>query len=89
MLNNAIGFARICIACGYTDLRQGIYGLTAVIRLVVLPNEPLDSIRFSAAKHKQHFSGTGQRLIGDATAVQATLGWPVSMTQDEAEVRAK
>ena len=32
MLNNATGFDRIYIACGYTDLRQGIDGLTAVIR---------------------------------------------------------
>ena len=27
MLNNATGFDRIYIACGYTDLRQGIDGL--------------------------------------------------------------
>ena len=32
MLNNATGFDQIYIACGYTDLRQGIDGLTAVIR---------------------------------------------------------
>ena len=32
MLDNATGFDRIYIACGYTDLRQGIDGLTAVIR---------------------------------------------------------
>ena len=32
MLNNATGFERIYIACGYRDLRQGIDGLTAVIR---------------------------------------------------------
>ena len=32
MLNNATGFDRIYIACGYTDLRQGIAGLCAVIR---------------------------------------------------------
>ena len=32
MLNNATGFDRIYIACGYTDLRQGIDGLTTVIR---------------------------------------------------------
>ncbi|MBO5169374.1 MAG: IS66 family insertion sequence element accessory protein TnpB [Oscillospiraceae bacterium] len=32
MLNNATGFDRIYIACGYTDLRQGIDGLCAVIR---------------------------------------------------------
>ena len=32
MLNNATGFDRIYIACGYTDLRQGIDGLSAVIR---------------------------------------------------------
>ena len=32
MLNNATGFERIYIACGYTDLRQGIDGLTVVIR---------------------------------------------------------
>ena len=32
MLNNATGFDRNYIACGYTDLRQGIDGLTAVIR---------------------------------------------------------
>ena len=32
MLNNATGFDRIYIACGYTDLRQGIDGLTAVIK---------------------------------------------------------
>ena len=32
MLNNATGFDRIYIACGYTDLRQGIDDLCAVIR---------------------------------------------------------
>ena len=32
MLNNATSFDRIYIACGYTDLRQGIDGLCAVIR---------------------------------------------------------
>ena len=32
MLNNATGFDRIYLACGYTDLRQGIDGLCAVIR---------------------------------------------------------
>ena len=32
MLNNATGFDRIYIACGYTDLRLGIDGLCAVIR---------------------------------------------------------
>ncbi len=32
MLNNATGFDRIYIACGYTDLRQGIDSLCAVIR---------------------------------------------------------
>ena len=32
MLNNATGFDWIYIACGYTDLRQGIDGLCAVIR---------------------------------------------------------
>ena len=32
MLNNATNFDRIYIACGYTDLRQGIDGLTAVSR---------------------------------------------------------
>ena len=31
MLNNATGFDKIYIACGYTDLRQGIDGLSAVI----------------------------------------------------------
>lgn len=32
MLNNATGFDRIYITCGYTDLRQIIDGLSAVIR---------------------------------------------------------
>ena len=32
MLNDATGFERIYIACGYTDLRQGIDGLCTVIR---------------------------------------------------------
>ena len=32
MLNNATGFDWIYVASGYTDLRQGIDGLTAVIR---------------------------------------------------------
>ena len=32
MLNNATGFDRLYITCGYTDLRQGNTGLSAVIR---------------------------------------------------------
>ena len=32
MLNNATGYRKIYIACGYTDLRQGIDGLAATIR---------------------------------------------------------
>ena len=32
MLNNATGYKKIYIACGYTDLRQGIDGLAATIR---------------------------------------------------------
>ena len=32
MLNNASGYKKIYIACGYTDLRQGIGGLAATIR---------------------------------------------------------
>ena len=32
MLNNASGYKKIYIACGYTDLRQGIDGLAATIR---------------------------------------------------------
>lgn len=32
MLNNATGFDWIYIACGYTDLRQGIDGVTDIIR---------------------------------------------------------
>ncbi len=32
MLNHATGFDRIYIACGYTDIRQDINGLCAVIR---------------------------------------------------------
>ena len=32
MLNNASGYKKKYIACGYTDLRQGIDGLAATIR---------------------------------------------------------
>lgn len=32
MLNDATGFERIYIACGYTDLRLGIDGLAAVVQ---------------------------------------------------------
>lgn len=32
MLNDAIGFNRIFIACGFTDLRRGIDGLAATIK---------------------------------------------------------
>lgn len=32
MLNNATGFRRIIIACGYTDLRRGIDGLASIIK---------------------------------------------------------
>ena len=32
MLNNATGYRKIYIACGYTDLRKGIHGLAATIR---------------------------------------------------------
>lgn len=32
MLNNATGFNRIFIACGYTDLRRGIDGLATIVK---------------------------------------------------------
>ena len=32
MFNDAAGFNRIFIACGYTDLRRGIDGLAAAIK---------------------------------------------------------
>ena len=32
MLNNASGFNRIYLATGFTDLRRGIEGLTAIIQ---------------------------------------------------------
>lgn len=32
MLSNSTGFEKIYIACGYTDLRQGIDGLSATIK---------------------------------------------------------
>lgn len=32
MLNDATGFKKIYLACGFTDLRRGIDGLAAVVR---------------------------------------------------------
>ena len=32
MLNDACGFQKVYIACGYTDLRRGIDGLSALIK---------------------------------------------------------
>ena len=32
MLNNATGYRKIYIACGYTDLRRGIDGLAAMVQ---------------------------------------------------------
>lgn len=32
MLNDASGFKKIFLACGYTDLRRGMEGLTGIIR---------------------------------------------------------
>jgi len=32
MLNDAIGFDKIYIACGYTDLRRGIDGLAGIVQ---------------------------------------------------------
>lgn len=32
MLNDAKGFTKICVACGYTDLRLGIDGLSQIVQ---------------------------------------------------------
>lgn len=32
MLNNALGFKKIYLATGYTDLRRGIEGLSVLVR---------------------------------------------------------
>jgi len=32
MLNNATGFNKVILACGYTDLRLGIDGLAAIVK---------------------------------------------------------
>lgn len=32
MLNDAVGFDKIYIACGYTDLRRGIDGLAGIVQ---------------------------------------------------------
>lgn len=32
MLNNADGFSKVYLACGYTDLRRGIDGLASIVK---------------------------------------------------------
>ena len=33
MLNNATGFNKVYVACGYTDLRRGVDGLASLIKM--------------------------------------------------------
>ena len=33
MLNDASGFRRVYVACGYTDLRRGVDGLASIIKM--------------------------------------------------------
>ena len=44
MLNDAVGFEKIFIAVGYTDLRRGIDGLASTIKYSCsAENEPIES----------------------------------------------
>lgn len=45
MLNDAVGFDKIYIACGYTDLRRGIDGLAGIVQNTFELN-PFENILF-------------------------------------------
>ena len=87
MLNDAKGFNRIVIACGRTDLRRGIDGLTAIVRerFQMDPGEKNVLFLFCGAKADRIkglvFEGDGYLLLYKRLSA-GRFNWP--RTRDEA-----